>query len=177
MIATIVNEIKRAVEAHKEVNGFTYDLPSKVLGLGEKPYPHFYLESPIYGNDFSTTNGGVVSFRVNVDVLMFGGDVVEQQDKAEKILYQVVSNINNSDILTIDSVGVMGLTRYTDDNTNGVRGTLTINVINDFSLCVDDNAFDDDRQFPTNEKISSISTTNAESCEGKYKDGLSKIDL
>lgn len=177
MIKTIVDAIKSAVEKHKGINDFTYDLPTKVLGTGEKRYPHFYLESPIRSASFDTETSGLVEFTLNVDVLLFGGEASEQQSKAEKMLYQVISKINEEEKIRIYSLDIMGLTRYTDDNTNGVRASIIVGAINDYSRCVDDDEFEEGREFPKTNDLTNIDTTDAKSCEGEYHSTLKKIKL
>lgn len=177
MIATIVTEIERAAKAHKDLNGFTYDLPSKVLGTGERFYPHLFLESPIVSGDFDTETGGVVTYTANICVLCFGGDALSLQTKAENILYQIVSEINRNEVIDIKTISVMGLTRYSDDNTNGVRATLSVDVINDYSRCDVEGVFDYTKEFKQHGELPEISTNGATGCETEYHGKLKKINL
>lgn len=176
MISTIVSEFKRAAQAHKAVKGFTYDNPSKKMGFGEAHYPHIFLEEPIISQDFDTEVSGLVEFTASVDVLLFGVDNLSLQTQAETILYQVIAKINDNEMIRINSLNIVSLSRYNDDNTAGVRATISVSALNDYMRCVDEEEFDPNKEFETNDVLPDINTDGAESCDGKYGK-LSEIDL
>lgn len=168
MIKNIVEAFWHASQYHKEVNGFAYEIPSKIVGNGEDLYPMVVLEEPVrISPSFKV---GVSQATINVTVTTNeDGSKVGNQAKCEKILYDIIAYVNEylSYRVTVNSADIVSLSKYNDDSTDGVRATLQVAVFNDYNVCIEDK-FDTSKEFDDNSPLPDINTSSAEGCNNLF---------
>lgn len=179
MFKQIVNTFYDLAREHKLVRSFRYDQPSKGLGIGDEAMPAVFLEDPIYLADTNLTNG-VVPVTVNFSVmitpqLLQNYGVYPSTEQGQSLCYSIGLNfiarirqfISNGDELLKGVVGwsALGLKHYYDNDCDGVRFSLILNVKNPINFCDVDAHFDPDKEFKIEEPLADIDTKGAEGCE------------
>lgn len=190
MVKRIYDLVERLAREHKLVNTFKYDMLSKAAGSGEDLYPLVFLEMPIYFNNM-VTQGGIIKATFNIDIVLNpqalhnfeipqlrGSDC---QEIASQIAQQFVARMRNLRLegetnITVADYSIMTLQRWYDDASYGVRLTVNANVENEISFCMDDDYFDENKEFTKDEILPSVDTNDASGCVSLgWK--LPKIDL
>ena len=179
MFNQIVKTFYDLARQHKLVRSFRYDQPSKGLGIGNEAMPHVFLEDPIYCADTNLTTGVVpvtVNFSVMITPQMLNNfSVYPSHEAGQNLCYSIGLNfiakirqyVTDGDDFIKGIVGwsVMSLRHYYDNDCDGVRFSLILNVKNLINFCDVEAHFDPDKEFKIEEPLESIDTTGAEGCE------------
>lgn len=192
IVRKIIDTFYDLAKQHKLIRSFTYDRVSKGMGIGEKMYPQFFLEDPIYINDSTPTTGKtpcIINFDITCLPQAFSNYNVRQLTEAEcqNVCHQIALHIiaklraDNLEWETRNGVEVvkfsfLTLRNWGDDKASGVRCTLQLSVDNDIQLCNLDEHFDSEKEFDLGNLLDDINTDDAHGCvEFDYK--LPKIKL
>lgn len=193
IVKKIVNTFYDLAKQHKLIRSFVYDRVSKGMGSGEKNYPQFFLESPIY-IDYSSPTTGQTICTINFDITClpqaFSNYDVEQltEEECQNVCHQIALHIIaklRSDSLDFErrngievlSFSFLTLRNWGDDKASGVRCTLKLAVENDIQLCDLDEHFDSEKEFNLGSLLSDIGTDDAYGCTSfDYKLPLIKLD-
>lgn len=158
---------------HKAVKGFRYNRKGG-KGSGSDAYPLIWVDDPIYGGKASDS---AMRETVNFDVLFLVSSEKEHrpaQSKALTIALSLVEEINkhfHTYKTRVESWEYLTLSKYTDDDSAGVRFTARFTSAIPINLC--EQFFDDDKELEDFDPFPSISTEGAEGCEiFNEKDGL-----
>lgn len=178
IVKQIVNTFYELAREHKLVKSFKYDRISKGMGVGDELMPHFFLEDPIYMAD-ATTTVGVVPVTVNFDIVItpqllqnYGvyPSTEAGQNLCQSIAMNMIARLRN-DALKTDSLvksvvswSFITLKHWSDNDADGVRCTLVINVPNEINFCDVDEHFNPEKEFKIDEYMSDIDTSDAEGC-------------
>lgn len=194
MVKQIVELFYKLSKEHILINSFKYDLPSKTLGVGEDNYPLCLLEQPIL-LDASNLNASYV--RVNLDFqILFAKQNLDNFDipkpsvmDSQSLAYQIaltyiakikaISKAIDSDEyinMEVLDYSIVTLTNHTDDDCDGVRCTLNLNMRNPINFC-DLSMFDENKEFEVTEYLPKIDTDDAEGCNGKFVYKFPKFNL
>lgn len=191
MVKDIVNLFYEISEKHKLVRSFKYDRLSKGAGVGDELMPHVFLEDPLYfGN--ATTNSGTVPVTVNFDIvitpqLLENWNIYPSTETGQNLCHSIALNfiarlrqmIKNGEIgyvTGIDSWNFMTLKHWYDNDADGVRVTLVIEVKNDINYCDIDEHFDEEKEFDIKKYLPEIETDEASGC-AVFENKLPKFDL
>ena len=190
MVKSIVKTFYDLAREHKMVRGFKYDQPSKGLGVGDEAHPFVFLEDPLwFGNTDLTT--GVVPVTVNFEVLItpqllqnYG--VYPSTEAGQSLCESIAKNfiarirqyisVGDETLKSVVSWNIMTLKHWSDNDCDGVRCTLVLNVKNDINFCDVDAHFDPDKEFKIEEPLEKIDTAGAEGCEVFSDKKLPKFD-
>ena len=179
MIKQIVELFYDLSRQHKLIKSFKYDQLSKGMGVGDELMPHVFLEQPIFVSETNLTNG-VVPVTVNFDIvitpqLLQNYGVYPSCEAGQNLCYRIGLNfiakirqyISENDDLLKGIVGwtVMTLKHWSDNDADGVRFSLVLNVKNLINFCDTDAHFDPDKEFTIEEPLADIDTKGAEGCE------------
>ena len=192
IVRKIIDTFYDLAKQHKLIRSFTYDRVSKGMGIGEKMYPQFFLEDPIYINDSTPTTGKtpcIINFDITCLPQAFSNYNVRQLTEAEcqNVCHQIALHIiaklraDNLEWETRNGVEVvkfsfLTLRNWGDDKASGVRCTLQLSVDNDIQLCNLDEHFDSEKEFDLGNLLDDINTDDAHGCtDFSYK--LPKIKL
>lgn len=191
MIKEIVNLFYKLSEKHKLIRSFKYDRLSKGAGVGDELMPHVFLEDPLYfGN--ATTNSGTIPVTVNFNIvitpqLLENWGIYPSTETGQNLCHSIALNfiarlrqmIKNGDIsyvTGIDSWNLLTLKHWYDNDADGVRCTLVIEVKNDINYCDTDEHFDEEKEFDIKKYLPEIETDDASGCS-IFSNKLSKFDL
>ena len=192
IVRKIIDTFYDLAKQHKLIRSFVYDRVSKGMGTGEKQYPQFFLEDPIYIND-STPLTGQTLCTVNFDITClpqaFSNWDVRQLTEAEcqnvchQIGLHIVAKLRALNMEFDTRIGMevvkysfMTLRNWGDDKAAGIRCTIQLALDNDIQLCDLDEHFDSEKEFNLGNLLDNIDTDNAYGCTTfDYK--LPKIKL
>lgn len=178
MIKQIVNTFYELARQHKLIKSFKYDRVSKGMGVGNELMPHFFLEDPIFLSD-TETKVGVVPVTVNFDIvitpqLLQNYGVYPSCEAGQNLCYRIALNMiaklrndaisGDSFVKSVVSWSFLTLKHWSDNDADGVRCTLVINVPNEINFCDVDEHFNPDKEFKLDELMSSIDTSDADGC-------------
>lgn len=178
MIHKIVKLFHDLSEKHRLIKSFKYDRLSKGMGIGDELMPHVFLEDPIYIGEANTTTG-VVPVTVNFDIVitpqMLNNYSVYPSTEAgqnlcENIALNFIARLKEMTGEGNDLVkGIVGwsfvtLKHWSDNDADGVRCTLIINVKNEINFCDISEHFDPDKEFNIGQYLTDIKTDDATGC-------------
>lgn len=178
MVNTIVNTFYNLAKEHKLVRGFKYDKVSKGMGVGDEIHPFVFLEDPLWFGDTNLTTG-VVPVTVNFEVLITpqmlnNYSVYPSTESGQALCESIGKNFiarlkqfvadGDPNIKGVVSWNFMTLKHFYDNDADGVRFTLVLNVKNDINFCDTDAHFDPDKEFKIEEPLGEIDTDSAQGC-------------
>lgn len=164
MLTDLVDIIKNVSLRHKGVKTFKYQ--GKTYNNAQNNYKPFqvYLDSVSYHNLNITTNIFTVEFNMYILSQPTKDDdgVLNVQNSAYTIATDIVAYIDNADeykgVVSMHDYGLMTLDHYTDDDSSGVRLSLTLETPSPVNLCnLSDNFNDDPYEEDTDDDINSVS--------------------
>lgn len=178
MFSQIVKTFYDLAREHKLVRSFKYDRISKGMGVGNEAHPHVFLEDPIYAADTNLTNGVVpvtVNFNVVITPQMLNNySVYPSTEAGQTLCYSIglnfIAKLRDMVKLGDDYVkGIVGwqchtLKHWSDNDADGVRFSLILNVKNMINFCDVDAHFDPEKEFKVEEPLADIPTDNATGC-------------
>ena len=180
ILKNIITTFYGLAKEHKLIRSFVYDRVSKGMGTGEKNYPQFFLEDPIYIGDSTPLDGKVVAtinFEITCLPQAFSNYNVKQltEEECQNVCHQIALHIIarlrelNKDFDTRTGVDILSfsfltLRNWGDDKAAGVRCTLKVSVDNDIQLCNLEEHFDPDKEFDLGSLLDDIDTDNAYGC-------------
>lgn len=191
MIKNIVELFYHLSEKHKLVRGFKYGTLSKDMGIGSEAHPFVFLEQPMYFGNTDTTTG-TVPVTLNVDFLItpqmlenYG--IYPSTESGQNLCYHIGLNfiarirqmIQNGDLEWISSIASwnwLTLYHFYDNDADGVRFTIVLNVRNQINFCDTDEHFDEEKEFDIKKYLPEIETDDAQGCS-IFSNKLSKFDL
>lgn len=178
MFSQIVKTFYNLAREHKLVRSFKYDQPSKGLGIGNEAMPHVFLEDPIYAAETNLTTG-VVPVTVNFSVmitpqLLQNYSVYPSAEAGQTLCYSIglnfiaklreMINLGDEYIKGIVGWSVLSLRHYYDNDCDGVRFSLVLNVKNIINFCDVEAHFDPEKEFKVEEPLVDIPTNGADGC-------------
>lgn len=179
MIKEIVNLFYELSEKHKLIRSFKYDRLSKGAGVGDEMMPHVFLEDPLYFGNTDTTTG-TVPVTINFDVvvtpqLLENWNIYASTEAGQNLCYHIALNfiakiremIKNGDLDWVSSIAswnFITLKHWYDNDANGVRFTIVLNVRNQMNFCDTDEHFDEEKEFDIKKYLPEIKTDNAQGC-------------
>lgn len=191
MIKNIVSLFYKLSEKHKLVRGFKYGRLSKDMGIGSEAHPFVFLEQPMYFGNTDTTTG-TVPVTLNVDFLITpqmleNYDIYPSTEAGQNLMYHIGLNfiakiremIKDGDVDWISSIASwnwLTLYHFYDNDADGVRFTIVLNVKNQINFCDIDEHFDDSKEFDIQQYLPDIKTDDASGCS-IFSNKLSKFDL
>lgn len=178
MINEIVRTFYKLAEQHKLVRSFKYDRPSKGLGVGDEMMPHVFLEDPLFFGDTNLVTGVVpvtINFGIMITPQMLNNYSVYPTTEAGQSLCEGIAknfiarlrqiiNAGDTCFKGIVSWNILTLKHYYDNDCDGVRVTLVVNVKNDINFCDTEAHFDPDKEFKHDEPLDSFKTDDASGC-------------
>lgn len=181
MIKDIVELFYNLSKEHKLVRGFEYNSISKGQGTGDELHPLVFLETPIYIGNADTVSGSIpvtINFEVLITPQMLENWHIPQpsteagQNICHSIALNFVAKIRdislNDDysygVISVVSYSFMTLKDYYDNDCDGVRCTLVLNMRNDINYCDMDEHFDPNKEFDMSKLLPDIDTDNASGC-------------
>lgn len=191
MIKNIVELFYHLSEKHKLVRGFKYGTLSKDMGIGSEAHPFVFLEQPMYFGNTDTTTG-TVPVTLNVDFLItpqmlenYG--IYPSTESGQNLCYHIGLNfiarirqmIQNGDLEWISSIASwnwLTLYHFYDNDAEGIRFSLVLNVKNQINFCDTDEHFDEEKEFDIKKYLPEIETDDASGCS-IFSNKLSKFDL
>ncbi|MBP3619042.1 MAG: hypothetical protein J6J24_00100 [Clostridia bacterium] len=191
MIKNIVELFYHLSEKHKLVRGFKYGTLSKDMGIGSEAHPFVFLEQPMYFGNTDTTTG-TVPVTLNVDFLItpqmlenYG--IYPSTESGQNLCYHIGLNfiarirqmIQNGDLEWISSIASwnwLTLYHFYDNDAEGIRFSLVLNVKNQINFCDTDEHFDENKEFDIKKYLPEIETDDASGCS-IFSNKLSKFDL
>ena len=179
MIKEIVNLFYKLSEKHKLIRSFKYDRLSKGAGVGDEMMPHVFLEDPLYFGNTDTTTG-TVPVTINFDVvvtpqLLENWNIYASTEAGQNICYHIALNfiakirqmIKNGDLEWVSSIAswnFITLKHWYDNDADGVRFTIVLNVRNQINFCDTDEHFDEEKEFDIKKYLPEIETDDAQGC-------------
>ena len=141
--------------------------------------PHVFLEDPLYfGN--ATTNSGTIPVTINFNIvvtpqLLENWGIYPSTETGQNLCHSIALNfiarlrqmIKNGDIsyvTGIDSWNFITLKHWYDNDADGVRVTLVIEVKNDINYCDIEEHFDEEKEFDIKKYLPEIETDDASGC-------------
>ena len=191
MIKNLVELFYKLSEKHKLVRGFKYGTLSKDMGIGSEAHPFVFLEQPMYFGNTDTTTG-TVPVTLNVDFLItpqmlenYG--IYPSTEAGQNLCYHIGLNfiarirqmIQNGDLEWISSIASwnwLTLYHFYDNDAEGIRFSLILNVKNQINFCDTDEHFDENKEFDLKKYLPEIETDDASGCS-IFSNKLSKFDL
>ena len=180
ILKNIITTFYGLAKEHKLIRSFVYDRVSKGMGTGEKNYPQFFLEDPIYIGDSTPLDGKVtatINFEITCLPQAFSNYNVKQltEEECQNVCHQIALHIIarlrelNKDFDTRTGVDILSfsfltLRNWGDDKAAGVRCTLKVSVDNDIQLCDLEEHFDPDKEFDLGSLLDDIDTDDAYGC-------------
>ena len=191
MIKNLVELFYNLSEKHKLVRGFKYGRLSKDMGIGSEAHPFVFLEQPLYFGNTDTTTG-TVPVTLNVDFLITpqmleNYDIYPSTEAGQNLMYHIGLNfiakiremIKNGDLDWVSSIASwnwLTLYHFYDNDADGVRFTIVLNVRNQINFCDTDEHFDEEKEFDIKKYLPEIKTDDAQGCS-IFSNKLSKFDL
>lgn len=178
MISTLVKTFYDLAREHKLVKSFKYDRLSKGMGVGSELMPHVFLEDPIYFSDTNLTTG-VIPVTVNFDIvitpqMLNNYSVYPSTEAGQTLCESIAKNFivrlrdyvqaGDDYIKGVVSWNFITLKHWSDNDADGVRVTLVLNVKNDINFCDVDAHFDPEKEFKIEEPLVDIDTDNVTGC-------------
>ena len=193
IVKKIIDTFYDLARQHKLIRSFVYDRVSKGMGTGEKNYPQFFLEDPIYINDSTPTTGQTLS-TVNFDITClpqaFSNFNVRQlteeecQNVCHQIALHIIAKLRALNLEYDKRIGMevvrysfMTLRNWGDDKAAGIRCTVQLALDNDIKLCDLDEHFDSEKVFDLGNLLDDINTDDAHDCHGDFSYKLPRIKL
>lgn len=191
MIKNLVELFYKLSEKHKLVRGFKYGTLSKDMGIGSEAHPFVFLEQPMYFGNTDTTTG-TVPVTLNVDFLItpqmlenYG--IYPSTESGQNLCYHIGLNfiarirqmIQNGDLDWVSSIASwnwLTLYHFYDNDAEGIRFSLVLNVKNQINFCDTDEHFDENKEFDIKKYLPEIETDDASGCS-IFSNKLSKFDL
>lgn len=191
MIKNIVELFYHLSEKHKLVRGFKYGRLSKDMGIGSEIHPFVFLEQPLYFGNTDTTTG-TVPVTLNIDFLItpqmlenYG--IYPSTEAGQNLCYHIGLNfiakirqkIKDGEVNWISSIASwnwLTLYHFYDNDADGVRFTIVLNVKNEINFCDTDEHFDEEKEFNIKQYLPEINTEDASGC-AVFSNKLSKFDL
>ena len=193
IVRKIIDTFYDLARQHKLIRSFAYDRVSKGMGTGEKNYPQFFLEDPIYINDTTPTTGqtlATVSFDITCLPQAFSNFNVRQltEEECQNVCHQIALNIiaklralnleyDKRIGMEVVRYSFMTLRNWGDDKAAGIRCTIQLALDNDIKFCDLDEHFDSEKEFDLGNLLDNIDTDNAHSCNGDFSYKLPKIKI
>lgn len=191
MVKDIVHLFYELSEKHKLIRSFKYDRLSKGAGVGDEMMPHVFLEDPLFfGN--ADTNSGTVPVTINFDIVItpqllenwgINPSTEAGQNLCQGIALNFIAKIRqmmkDGDLLNVSSIAswnFVTLKHWYDNDCDGVRCTLVLNVRNEIQFCDIDEHFDENKEFDIKKYLPEIETDDAQGC-AIFSNKLSKFDL
>lgn len=191
MVKDIVHLFYELSEKHKLIRSFKYDRLSKGAGVGDEMMPHVFLEDPLFfGN--ADTNSGTVPVTINFDIVItpqllenwgINPSTEAGQNLCQGIALNFIAKIRqmmkDGDLLNVSSIAswnFVTLKHWYDNDCDGVRCTLVLNVKNEINFCDIDEHFDEEKEFDIKKYLPEIETDDAQGC-AIFSNKLSKFDL
>lgn len=179
MVKDIVHLFYELSEKHKLIRSFKYDRLSKGAGVGDEMMPHVFLEDPLYfGN--ADTNSGTVPVTINFDIVItpqllenwgINPSTEAGQNLCQGIALNFIAKIRqmmkDGDLLNVSSIAswnFITLKHWYDNDCDGVRCTLVLNVKNEINFCDIDEHFDENKEFDIKKYLPEIETDDAQGC-------------
>ena len=179
MVKDIVDLFYELSEKHKLIRSFKYDRLSKGAGVGDEMMPHVFLEDPLYfGN--ADTNSGTVPVTINFDIVItpqllenwgINPSTEAGQNLCQGIALNFIAKIRqmmkDGDLLNVSSIAswnFVTLKHWYDNDCDGVRCTLVLNVKNEINFCDIDEHFDENKEFDIKKYLPEIETDDAQGC-------------
>lgn len=179
MVKDIVHLFYELSEKHKLIRSFKYDRLSKGAGVGDEMMPHVFLEDPLYfGN--ADTNSGTVPVTINFDIVItpqllenwgINPSTEAGQNLCQGIALNFIAKIRqmmkDGDLLNVSSIAswnFVTLKHWYDNDCDGVRCTLVLNVRNEINFCDTDEHFDENKEFDIKKYLPEIETDDAQGC-------------
>lgn len=179
MVSSIVKTFYDLAREHKLVRSFKYDRLSKGMGIGSEAMPHVFLEDPLFFGETDITTG-VVPVTINFNVvitpqLLQNYGVYPSTEQGQSLCESIAKNfiarirqfisVGDETLKGVVGWNIMTLKHWSDNDCDGVRVTLVLNVKNDINFCDVDAHFDPDKEFKIEEPLDDIDTKGAEGCE------------
>ena len=179
MVKDIVDLFYELSEKHKLIRSFKYDRLSKGAGVGDEMMPHVFLEDPLFfGN--ADTNSGTVPVTINFDIVItpqllenwgINPSTEAGQNLCQGIALNFIAKIRqmmkDGDLLNVSSIAswnFVTLKHWYDNDCDGVRCTLVLNVRNEIQFCDIDEHFDENKEFDIKKYLPEIETDDAQGC-------------
>lgn len=179
MVKDIVDLFYELSEKHKLIRSFKYDRLSKGAGVGDEMMPHVFLEDPLYfGN--ADTNSGTVPVTINFDIvitpqLLENWGINPSTEAGQNLCHGIALNfiakirqmMKDGDLLSVSSIAswnFVTLKHWYDNDCDGVRCTLVLNVRNEINFCDIDEHFDEEKEFDIKKYLPEIDTDSAQGC-------------
>lgn len=191
MVKDIVDLFYELSEKHKLIRSFKYDRLSKGAGVGDEMMPHVFLEDPLYFGNTDTTTG-TVPVTINFDIvitpqLLENWGINPSTEAGQNLCHGIALNfiakirqmMNDGDLLNVLSIAswnFVTLKHWYDNDCDGVRCTLVLNVRNEINFCDIDEHFDEEKEFDIKKYLPEIETDDASGCS-IFSNKLSKFDL
>lgn len=130
----IVDIFYELARTHKNVRGFIYGKAYN-KGAGTDLYPLVWVDDPVYGTT-ANADGNALRYTVNVDILDIptkDADVLPIQTEAQLVGLSFRERIAPS----VESISMVTLRDYYDDDAAGVRFTYSVVLANPANLCIE----------------------------------------
>lgn len=179
MVKDIVDLFYELSEKHKLIRSFKYDRLSKGAGIGDEMMPHVFLEDPLYFGNTDTTTG-TVPVTINFDIvitpqLLENWGINPSTEAGQNLCHGIALNfiakirqmMKDGDLLNVLSIAswnFVTLKHWYDNDCDGVRCTLVLNVRNEINFCDTDEHFDEEKEFDIKKYLPEIETDDAQGC-------------
>ena len=179
MVKDIVDLFYELSEKHKLIRSFKYDRLSKGAGVGDEMMPHVFLEDPLYFGNTDTTTG-TVPVTINFDIvitpqLLENWGINPSTEAGQNLCHGIALNfiakirdmMKDGDLLNVSSIAsrnFVTLKHWYDNDCDGVRCTLVLNVRNEINFCDIDEHFDEEKEFDIKKYLPEIETDDAQGC-------------
>lgn len=179
MVKDIVDLFYELSEKHKLIRSFKYDRLSKGAGVGDEMMPHVFLEDPLYFGNTDTTTG-TVPVTINFDIvitpqLLENWGINPSTEAGQNLCHGIALNfiakirqmMKDGDLLSVSSIAswnFVTLKHWYDNDCDGVRCTLVLNVRNEINFCDTDEHFDEEKEFDIKKYLPEIETDDAQGC-------------
>lgn len=151
-IKSIYSLSYRFAKEHVALRAFTFGLPSKVEGTGEKPYPLFCFEFPALA-EYSE-----YGYDVKFDCVIVDNDQRKQEvtrlEECEVVADEFRAFLDNEDWLSVTSFSTTQLSHFSDDDATGVRISVGLRL-DGVNICIDETMYDPAKEI---ERASSLPT-------------------
>lgn len=179
MVKDIVDLFYELSEKHKLIRSFKYDRLSKGAGVGDEMMPHVFLEDPLYFGNTDTTTGTVpvtINFNIVITPQLLENWGINPSTEAGQNLCQGIAlnfiakirqMMKDGDLLNVSSIAswnFITLKHWYDNDCDGVRCTLVLNVRNEIQFCDIDEHFDEEKEFDIKKYLPEIETDDAQGC-------------
>lgn len=167
MINSITDIFRNQARQHKAIKAFYYNRNYE-LGSGKDNYPLFWLDDPITGQN----RNNVFTNSVNFSILFLPDKertVTQLQSLAFSIGLNIIERIrkqgNELGISIQPDWSYITLSDYYDDNACGCRFSVNFTQANMQNLCLIDEQFDTEKQFPEHSPLADFTVLPSANCE------------